>query len=117
VLELIIAKRLTELAEEHQLLPSNQFAKKGSSTVDAIRLIVEIIERAWKKNKIVSMMSLDLASAFPKINYQRLLDNLKKKGILTKIVTFIESFLSNRRTRLVIPGFESDWKEASNGIP
>ena len=69
MLELIIAERLTKLVEEHQLLLSNQFAKKGSSTVDAIRLTIEIIERAWKKNKVVTMMSLDLASTFPKINH------------------------------------------------
>jgi Reverse transcriptase (RNA-dependent DNA polymerase) len=61
-------------------------------------------------------MSLDLASAFPKTNHQRLLYNLQRIGILSQIISFIKSFLTNRRTKLALPGFLSDWQEVKTGI-
>ena len=48
----------------------------------------------------MTVLLLDIAGAFDKILYRRLLDDLKRKKILYKIVEWIDSFLTNRITIL-----------------
>ena len=111
-----MATKLAKLAEKYQSLPVNQYAKKGSSTVDAINLVVKIIQKSRKKKRIVSLIALDLENAFPKTSHTKLIETLKKKKIPTYLISYVQSFLVERRTQVIIPGYKADWKPASTGI-
>ncbi len=45
LIETIVARRLTDAAEKHQLLPWNQMGgRKGRSTITAVRLLIDVIQ-------------------------------------------------------------------------
>ena len=84
VLEKVIANRLSSAAEEHALLPWNQMgARKNRSTLSVIGLLTSYVQTAWRARPgcVVSMLSLDLAGAFPNTSHDRLLAILKRKGL------------------------------------
>ena len=71
-----MADKLTQLVEQQNLLSWNQIgARKGKSTLSAISLISSCVQTAWqiKAKSIVSMLSLDIASAYNHVLYKRLL--------------------------------------------
>lgn len=83
-LETVVAKRLSDYAEEHNLLPPEQMgARRGRSTETALEIIVNAVHTVWGSGKqyVASLLSLDVAGAFDNVSYERLLHNLKSKGI------------------------------------
>jgi hypothetical protein len=119
-LETVVARRLTKLAEEHQLLPRHQMgARRGRDTTSALELITEQVYTIWGcgRKYVASMLSLDMAGAFDNASHPRLLHILKRTGIPPWIVNWTESFLTDRETTLSFPGGVSESKAVMNGIP
>ena len=83
VVEKALANRITDVLEEHNLLPWSQMgARRGRSTLSAISLLTACVEAAWKARPgcTVSMLSLDITGAFDNVPHERLLQILKAKG-------------------------------------
>jgi hypothetical protein len=79
VLTSIVAENLSHIIEQHRLLPSNHFGgRPGRSTVDAVNYLVHKICEAWRNNKAVSVLFLDVEGAFPNAVTARLIHNLKR---------------------------------------
>jgi Reverse transcriptase (RNA-dependent DNA polymerase) len=119
VVEKVIANRLSQITEEHDLLPWTQMgARKNRSTLSAIGLITACVQTAWRARLgcVVFMLSLDLAGAFDKVPHSRLLEILQLKGLPSWLTDIIASFMQDRRTRIAYTGYESDWIEARTGI-
>jgi len=113
----IIANHITYITEKHQILPANHFGgRPGRTTADAIHLLVTKIKNAWRAGKVTSVLFLDIEGAFPNANPDKLIHNLRKRGIPTKYVKFIHSMLGNRITTLKFDGFVSDQIPIDNGI-
>jgi len=120
LLEKIVADRMAEAAEAHNLLPWNQMgARKKRSTETAIELMQASIQTAWKARPgcIVSMLSLDLSGAFDNVSHERLLAIIRAKGFPTWISGFVHSFLEDRKTKIAFPGYQSPWIHTKSGIP
>lgn len=118
--ETALARRLTDLAEQNQLLPWNQMgARRGRSTEAALRLLVDTVELAWKANpkNIVTILGLDIAGAFDNVSIPKLHDILRKKGVPESLSSASIAFTVARRTRIAIPGYDSEWIETNSGIP
>ena len=62
------------------------------------------------------VLFLDIEGAFPNTNPDKLIHNLRKRGIPTKYVKFIHSMLGNRITTLKFDGFVLDQIPIDNGI-
>ncbi|KAI9035641.1 putative RNA-directed DNA polymerase from transposon X-element [Aspergillus affinis] len=62
---------------------------------------------AWGKGQKISMLLLDVAGAFDNVSHIRLLHNLHMIG-LGFFAGWLKSFLSNRSTRLQLPGYLSN---------
>ena len=58
----------------------------------------------------VDAVFLDFRKAFDRVPHKRLLHKLKKFGITGCLLTWIESFLKNRKQRVVLNKTESSWK-------
>jgi hypothetical protein len=86
-------------------------ARKKRSTLSAIRLLNSSIQTAWraKPGSVVSMLSLDLAGAFDNVSHKRLLWSLKMKALPDWIIKATSSFLTERRTKIIFPGYKSSW--------
>ena len=63
------------------------------------------------------MLSLDLGGAFDNVSHDRLLWIMRTKEYPTWIIQAIRNFLKERRTKITIPGFTSDWITTETGIP
>lgn len=99
--KLHMAKRIQTLAEKFHLLPNTQLGgRKPRSTEHGIHYILERTFSAWSKGKIVTLLLLHVAGAFDKVSHQRLLHDLRRKGMPEAIVRWIESVLSDRMTIL-----------------
>ena len=88
-MEAVISTRIREYAEANRLLPEEQMgARKGRSVEIALELITDAVYIVWSIGgaNIASLLLLDVARAFDNISHERLLYNLKVKGIPTRIV-------------------------------
>jgi ribonuclease HI len=98
ILETVMASRLACLATSKHLLPSRHLGGlAGTGTEQALHIIVEDIHNAWRKGKIVSMLLLDVEAAFPNVNGERLVENLRRKAIPAQMLSWIRSFLLDER--------------------
>ena len=60
-------------------------------TTDAMHTLVDKIKTAWQRNKVVSILYLDVKGAFPNAVTNRLLHNLQKRRIPKAYIQFIKS--------------------------
>ena len=63
------------------------------------------------------MIYLDFKKAFDKVPHRRLLVKLQGYGIQGKVLDWIQEFLTERKQRVGINGSESEWSDATSGIP
>ena len=67
--------------------------------------------------KISCAIFLDLCKAFDTVNHKLLLEKLEKHGICGRVLTLIESYLSNRKHLVKINGVESSFLKLNIGVP
>lgn len=112
LIEKALAEALTEAAEKSNLLPWNQMgARKKRSTLSALEVLTDSVQTAWRARPgcVVSTLSLDLSGAFDNVSQERLLWILQQKGYPEWTRTAVRNFLTERRTKIAIPGYTSDW--------
>jgi hypothetical protein len=118
LLEAIIARRLSYLADQHGLLPNTHLGcRSGRSTEDGILTFTEFTKHEWRKGNVVGALLIDVKNAFPSVLRPRLLHNLKKRRIPGPIVNFINSFLSERTSSIKCSDFTSVQFPCNAGIP
>lgn len=110
----------------------------GRSTESALLYILELIRAAWKRGRQVfifdnvpaatipnskftdvSILSIDIAAAYPNVNRAKLIAILQKKGIPQWLVDYIKSFFDGQQTTISIPGHhdKNKFRSVDNGIP
>jgi hypothetical protein len=97
ILELVMARKLSELAENNDLLPETQMgARKGRLTETVLQLFIEQVHTIWNlpgKQRVVTMLCMDISGVFDNVSHTRLIDNLRKRKILDVIIRWVTSFL------------------------
>jgi len=73
---------------------------------------------AWNKpsGQVASLLLLDVSGAFDNVSHERLLRNLCRRRVDEKTVTWIASFLTNRRTNIMVDGHRSEEYKTTTGI-
>jgi ribonuclease HI len=118
ILDKIVAKRIQFDVAYFELVPTTQFGGRIlSSTIDAGLSLVQDIHEAWKQRKKASAIFFDIKGFFNAVQHEHLSQKLKKLGFDRKMVSLIESFLTNRTTNIEFDNFKSDPIPISNGIP
>ena len=109
VLELVVARRLSFWAETYSLLPEGQFGARPRRSCDqALVLLMEKIKEAWRRGKILSLISFDVKGAYNGVPRQVMASKLASKGIPLNVVQWVESFCSDRRATVVVNGMETE---------
>ena len=85
-------------------------------TTDAMHALTHKIKEAWRRKKVVSVLFLDIEGAFPNAVNEKLLRNMKRRRVPTKMIQFTANLLQNRTTRLKFDDFTSEEIHLSNGI-
>lgn len=70
-----------------------------------------------KDCNLVDGLFLDFSSAFDRVDHKILLQKLHNYGFRGALLKFIQSFLSNRKQRVVFSGVYSDWVPVTSGVP
>ncbi|KAI1001176.1 hypothetical protein K3495_g7023 [Podosphaera aphanis] len=120
LLEKLVANRISKAAKDYNLLPDEQMgARPKRSMISAAELLTEQIHTIWGKDKkrVASLLSTDISGAFDNVSHERLIHNLREKGIPRWITQFVESFLEGRTTSLVLGTFKGDQTPTNTGIP
>ncbi|KAI1002566.1 hypothetical protein K3495_g5640 [Podosphaera aphanis] len=119
LLEKLAANRISKAAKDFNLLLGEQMnARPKRSTISAVELLTDYIHTIWGKDKrkVASLLSLDISGAFDNVSHERLIHNLRQKGIPRWISQFVGSFLE-RTTSVVLGTFKGDQIPTNTGIP
>ena len=119
ILSSCIADNITYLAETHGMRPPNHFGGcPGHTTVDSIHLLTKFAFDAWAHptNKYVSVLFLDVKAAFPSVMVDKLLHNMRLKGLPIEYVEWFQRCLSGRHTSLVLDDFISESLQIPMGL-
>jgi len=117
ILECTVAENLSFIIEKHQLLPPEHFGgRPGRTTEDALLLLTERIQHAWKEREVYSAIFMDVAGAFNNLHHERLLSNMRKRRVPAIIIEWTQSFLTGRSTQLWFNDFRSNNIETPAGI-
>lgn len=117
LMESVVAARIAYAVEEHRILPDTHLGgRKGISIDHVFQLLLDRVRTAWGLDHKVSMVLLDVAGAYDNVSHRRLLANMKKLG-LGALVPWVLAFLSNRSTRIKLPGYLSEAFPTPTGIP
>ena len=65
----------------------------------------------------VRAVFLDISKAFDKVWHDGLIFKLKQNGVSGKLLMFFESYLCNRKQRVMINGSYSDYANIESGVP
>ena len=92
------------------------FRKKRSCLTNLLINLEEVTSQLDTGNSI-DQIYLDFQKAFDKVPHQRLMYKLQKAGISGCLLSWIESFITNRKQRVNINGTYSQWKDVVSGVP
>ncbi len=105
VLKSMIARRINDMTKTHDLLFVNQMSERKSRSCETVlKLLTKQIHTIWKmnKNKIATLLSMNVIEAYDHVSRERLLHNLKKRRISTWIVIWTNSFMQDKRISLIV---------------
>lgn len=101
LLERIILNRLTKYTESEHGLAARQFGfRKGRSTVDAIRKVVEKADKARRKkrrgNRCCAVVTIDVKNAFNSASWTAIAAALHKMKVPDYLCMIMKSYFENR---------------------
>ena len=119
VMEHVIHSNIMEHFQKNNILCDEQhgFRKKRSCESHLITTIQGIASKLRSGKDQVDIILLDFAKAFDKVPHQRLLHKLSYYGVRGENLQWVESFLRNRKQRVLLDGKESAQADVTSGVP
>jgi hypothetical protein len=101
----IIARRINTFAEIHEMLFATQMKKRRKRICKTtLKLFIEQIHTIWNisKDKIITLLSINVANAYDHMSWTRFMHNLRKREISNWIMTWTNNFMKNKHITLII---------------
>ena len=118
VIERAAVNQLVKYLEEKKLLSRHQHAYRQShSTVTCLVELTNYLYSLLDKKKLIAIASLDLSKAFDSISHKLILKKLAAFGLGRSTVTWIKSYLTNRKQTTKFKKYISREENVSSGIP
>ena len=118
IFEKIMHKRIYSFLEKFQLLYNLQFGFRTKySTSHALIHMTETIRAALDSGSVTCGIFVDFQKAFDTVNHEILLKKLDHYGFRGVINDWFRSYLTGRKQKVVINGFESESKILAHGVP
>lgn len=119
VFERAATDQLVTHLEKNKLLCNIQHAyRKFHSTKTCL---FEVVNHLYKltdqKKRCAAVVSLDLSKAFDSINHPLILHKLSKLNLSENTLSWVGSYLTNRKQRTKFQSFLSDEKVVTSGVP
>ena len=118
--EKILFNKLYNYFTANNFITKNQSGfRPGDSTTNQLLYLVNEIHEAFENPKSLEVRAvfLDISKAFDKVWHDGLLFKLKQNGICDNLLKLFESYLYNRKQRVVLNGSHSDYSIIESGVP
>jgi hypothetical protein len=105
ILKFIMSKKISLITKTHRLLfDTFMKCRKRRSTETTLKLLTEQIHIVWeqKTNRVIILLSLNVANVFDTMSHVRLIHDMKKKKISRWIIDWISNFLFDRFTTFAV---------------
>ena len=118
--EKLIFNCLYRYLNNNGLITKNQSGfRPGDSTANQLLYLVNEIHEAFENPKTLDVRAifLDISKAFDKVWHDGLIFKLRQNGISGNMLRLLESYLSNRKQRVVLNGHFSEYYPIEAGVP
>jgi exonuclease III len=117
-LERCVFIELYKFCVVNQLLTwKNSGFKHIDSTILQLISLVQTMYENLDKGKNITIIFLDVSKAFDRVWQEGLIFKLKTFGICGNLLKWFESYLCNRRQRVIVKGKCSKWYHTNAGVP
>jgi hypothetical protein len=118
IFERIIYNKLYSHLKTNKLLDVNNsgFQENDSSILRLLSLTDTIFQSLDNQDEVL-LVFLDISKAFDRVWHEGILYKLKQAGIHGILLQWFESYLSNRKQRVVVGGKSSESKYVHAGVP
>ena len=101
------------------IISNDQFAyKKGSNTTAAlINCQYHWLKWLDEDADFIRVLSFDFSKAFDSVPHNVVTKKLKQTNLNPYIINWIISFLTNRKQRVVVDGFITEYANINRGVP
>ena len=118
IFERCMANRIVSFFEKFSLFSDKQYGfRKGKSTKDALLNFTESIYDALNAKKHNISILIDLKSAFDTVNIPILLEKFELYGIRGIALSWMKSYLENRKFQVKCKDYLSSIKTVNIGLP
>ena len=118
IFEKIMHKRIYAFLEKYDILYNLQFGFRSKySTTHALIHMTETIRLALDSGNVTCGVFVDFQKAFDTVNHEILLSKLEHYGFRGVINDWFRSYLTDRKQKVAINGFESECKTMNHGVP
>ena len=92
---------IVTMCENLNILPEDHYGTRpGRTTTDSIHMLTKTVKDAWRKRQVTSCLFLDVKGAFPSVDINRLIHNMRKRGIPQEYTNWMRRHLANCKTTL-----------------
>jgi hypothetical protein len=85
--------------------------------VDAVAVLMNRTEQAWKKKKVAGVLLMDVKAAFNNVSRGLLVKRMPELEIEADLIRWTDSFMTDRQVKLVLDGVEGKALRVETGIP
>ena len=120
IFEKLIFDGLYAYLVSNNLITKNQSGfVPGDSCTNQLSYLINEIHEAFEDPKSLEVRAvfLDISKAFDKVWHEGLIFKLKQNGVSGKLLSFFQSYLSNRKQRVTLNGFHSEFASIESGVP
>jgi hypothetical protein len=100
-----MSKKISWITKTHRLLfDTFMKCRKNRSIETTLKLFIEQIHIVWKQrtNRVITLLSLNVANVFDTMSHVRLIHDMKKRKISNWIIDWINNFLFDRFTTFAV---------------
>ena len=118
ILEKIICNRLVALLHERNIIDKDQYAYiKGRDINQALLNLTLDIQKSLKASQHTGCVMIDFEGAYDAVWRDGVMYKLVRLGIQGRMLNYIYSFLSERKTRSLVNSAVTPWIDTNVGIP
>ena len=118
VMERVVFKHLyNHFYDNNIITPLQSGFIPGDSTTNQLTFLYDTFCQALDAGKEVRVVFCDISKAFDRVWHAGLLHKLQAAGVLGNLLRWFNSYLTNRKQCVVLPGVQSKWNYVRAGVP
>ena len=117
-MEKLLNSQILRYLQSHSLIFQHQSGfLPNHSTVTQLCFLVQKWQMAIDNGEHVQAAFLDLSKAYDRVGIPGLIGKLSALGFSRSSLSWLRSFLTNRKQCVCVNGFKSSWQSPKSGIP